>query len=361
MSEVRLDSAAPVSVAAYTRPPTLEHLTRVPEDYRDSVDAEERQPIWFALRPAVHDQLLADGRALSLIVQRRPPEDDPLLRQGEFLWEDFHPVGDWVGRYLLTPLEEGAPRREEALAATFVPVPSGQSVDLAFAAPFGLVPEPRLVFLRETAAPVPFTLHVDGLLHAGGHLVGRRGEIPLPPLEAGRHRVVFEAASAGRFFISHVQGGGPAYLKRLVNRLPAAGEMAFDFERRSADEETLSVRLYAPAGPGARRELRAWLEPLPLKTAGPFTSWTLGSRRFSVDPAGGEAVAVLGTSGEWVDQGQLLFLPLGEDLPPGRYRLHLRLADPGEAYLSLSRLTPGRFAQRLLRREAAWMSHEGLD
>ena len=51
-----------------------------------------------------------------------------------------------------------------------------------------------------------------------------------------------------------------------------------------------------------------------------------------------------------VDTGQRLFFPLDADMPAGRYRVRVDLeAGPG-GYLTLSRVTPGLFAQRTLSR-----------
>jgi len=49
-----------------------------------------------------------------------------------------------------------------------------------------------------------------------------------------------------------------------------------------------------------------------------------------------------------LDGGQLIAIPLGGDLPGGRYRIRFQLEKDAEVYLSLARLTPGSFEQRNL-------------
>ena len=353
VTEIGFAAAVPVLAAAYTRPPDLEREVRVPEDYLPLADEEQRQPAWFGLRPADHETLLRENRSALLLVQRRPPETDaaaPEIRSGRYLWEDFHPQGNWLARQVLTPTSGERPTRREALGSTYRPLPVGRGTALelrdAYDQPF-LAPD--LLYLRDTTEPTPFALLIDGRVHHQGLLVGREGELPLPPLPAGRRRVMLETDSGGRFLLNSSAGSGPAFLKRLVNRLDGGG-LTFAIDH-AAGAETLSGRLFVPYGTKTRSRLRVTLLDLPAAGSGPFTEWTFARRRFDLAPAAGSPVPVLQAAGARVDGGQAFFIPLGGDLPAGCYRLRIDLeAGPG-GYLLLSRLTPGLHAERVLLRE----------
>lgn len=353
VAEIRFVADAPVLVAAYTRPPDLEREVRVPEDYLPLADEEQRQPAWFGLRPADHETLLRENRSVLLLVQRRPPEVDAAdleIRSGRYLWEDFHPQGNWLARQVLTSTAGDAPTRREALRSTYRPLPVGRETVLELGDPYNrLTLAPELLYLRDTIQPTSFVLLVDGRVHHQGLLVGGEGEIPLPPLPAGRRRVLLETDSGGRFLLNSAAGPGPAFLKRLVNRLEGGG-LTFAVDH-AAGAEVLSGRLFVPYGTKARSRLRVTLLDLPAAGSGPIAEWTFARRRFDLAPAPGPPVPVLQAAGARVDGGQAFFIPLDGDLPPGRYRLRVDLeAGPG-GYLLLSRLTPGLHAERVLLRE----------
>jgi len=353
VAEIRFVADAPVLVAAYTRPPDLEREVRVPEDYLPLADEEQRQPAWFGLRPADYETLLRENRSTLLLLQRRPPEADAAdleIRSGRYLWEDFHPQGSWLARQVVTPVSGDRPTRPEALGSTYRPLPVGRETALelrdAYDQPF-LAPE--LLYLRDTTEPTPFALLVDGRLHHQGLLVGREGELSLPPLPAGRRRVMLETDSGGRFLLDSAAGSGPAFLKRLVNRLDGGG-LTFTINH-GVGAETLSGWLFVPYETRERSRLRVTLLDLPAAGSGPIAEWTFARRRFDLAPAPGPPVPVLQAAGARVDGGQAFFIPLGGDLPAGRYRLRVDLeAGPG-GYLLLSRLTPGLNAERVLLRE----------
>lgn len=351
--EIRFAAAAPVLAAVYTRPPDLEREVRVPEDYLPLADEEQRQPAWFGLRPADYETLLRENRSALLLLQRRPPEVDAAdleIRTGRYLWEDFQPQGNWLARQVLTPTNGDRPTRPEALASTYRPLPVGRETTLELRDPYEqpfLAPD--LLYLRDTSEPTPFALLIDGRLHHQGLLVGREGELSLPPLSAGRHRVLLETDSGGRFLLDSATGGGPAFLKRLVNRLDGGG-LTFAVDH-GAGAETLSGRLFVPLGTKGRSRLRVTLLDVPAAGFGPFAEWTFDRRGFDLAPVPGPPTPVLQAAGARVDGGQAFFIPLGGDLPAGRYRLRVDLeAGPG-GYLLLSRLTPGLHGKRVLLRE----------
>jgi hypothetical protein len=63
-------------------------------------------------------------------------------------------------------------------------------------------------------------------------------------------------------------------------------------------------------------------------------------------PAPGPPIAVLNTVAAHVDSGQPFFLPIGHDVPAGRYHIRLRLERGPPGYLTLVELKRGVFESR---------------
>lgn len=354
VNRLRLVASVPVLASAYTRPADLLREIRVPELELVPGADDQRQPAWFALRPLEHEPLQAAGRSQLLLLQRRPPtEERPEVLAGHYLWEDFHPQGAWRGRYLLTPREPQSPRRLEALAATYLPLPFSAEAQRTLVSPLGeLSVSAELLWLRPTAEPASLGLMVDGALFWSGELVGARGQLSLPPLPTGRHRLRLEGQETGRYYLSHAEGGGPSHLKRLANRFDREG-LNFVIEKNRG-AEILSARLYVPSTYRGASRVRVTIEGPPRIASGPLREWSFLARRYELHPDPDTVVPVLQTT-ESVDGGRAFFIPLGADLPAGRYRLRAVLEQGPGGYLILARLTPGQQAQRFHFRESEWL------
>lgn len=346
ISRIRFLAQDPVWIAAYNRPRGLVRKTRVPEDAYASDASEQGQPAWFSLRPDAYRELLLNNRSVLLATQYRPPEDNPDILAGRYLWEDYLPAGPSAGRHIPTITEDPAGVREEALPVTYRQLPANREtvVDLRARARLRSV-EPSLLYLRASGRPFSISLIVDGDPIFHGSLAGSRGEVTLPALPSGKHRITLQATDAGPFYLNHSPATAASLLKRLAHRLDR-GDLVFDYERRVACEETLSLRLFFPAGSARRSRLAAWLEAPPDAIVGPLQGWSFSRREFDVRPDGTASWPVLGSADERVDNGQAFFIPLAADLPPGRYRLRFRLEQGDARYLTLARLTPGSHESR---------------
>ena len=60
-----------------------------------------------------------------------------------------------------------------------------------------------------------------------------------------------------------------------------------------------------------------------------------------LDPSETASIVVLGTEDECVSDGRVCYLPLGNDLPTGRYRIRVQHDVPSQGYVVLSKTTPG--------------------
>ena len=340
----------PVLITGANRPATLAREIQVPEDFYLFAESS-LQRSWFPLQPAGAAQLRVENRILMVAVQPRPPQDNPEVVVGRYHWEDYQPPNGWRARRLLIPAEPSAVFREQTRAVTFSEIPLAREHTVQLVANDGRGEiTPTLIYLRRGSGvgPVLVRTRINEQIQHEAFIQGHAGEVALPPLPSGQHRVQVDAPAGGRVLLNHLapDSGVVTALVKLALRFDAAG-LGFDYEKRTRDEEErLSARLYTPYGITHPTRVRVRIDGPPAKGIGPYTSWTFRERRYSVRPATGIRVPVLGTVGEFVTEGQLFSIPLGSDLPPGRYHIQFDLEDGPGGYLILSKLTPGVSEQR---------------
>ncbi len=338
-------------LTAYNRPADLIAETRVPEDYISYDPRRQRLPSWFRIRAKQHDQLQREARLKNLAIQKRPRQRDAEIQAGRYLWEDFQPQGDWVARHLLNPRDSRLPVREHSLSSIYREVPSDRTVTLDFAASDGLqMTHPSLIFTRQQASPEQIEIRVDGKLVMNPRIRGLRGEIPLPPMRSGTHKISIQAGQQSHWFISSTRGEGATYIKRLANRI---GQQKLHFVYTKAlVNEVLTGHFQVPAGSTQTRSLRLSLRARQRQLGNSSGEWTLTERRFLIAPDNSHSAIVLNSRRDRVDIGRRFFVPLQSDLPAGEYDVTIWLEDDGpEAYLSLYRLIPGLHQRQQLYRQ----------
>lgn len=348
---------APVVVSVHSRPLDLPHSYRAPEDQFDFDAQGKRISAWFTLKPENTTQLLSDNATILMTVQPRPPKDKPELLTGRYFWEDFHPLGDWKGRILLTPQESYIPYRSEALPGTYqiimpghestVTVPSYESLRTL---------TPNLLWVRPLETPAEFRLFLDGHLHQQGRLAGRNGEINLLPMATGTHQLRLETDAGGKIFLNHLKPVTQAYVKRLANQME--GELRFEIRRDTLCEETISASLFQPGGSKTRSQLRVDVRGPSPASLTPMPAWVFPVRLFDVRPESHNAVTVFSTQSALTDIGQSFYIQLPEGAPRGLYRFSVRLQGGPGGYLLLSRLTPGIKPTRRVLHESDLITYE---
>ncbi len=336
-------------VSAYTRPPDLVRRVRVPEDYHIVDRDPNRQPAWFILRPANHHQLQSKGRTLRLIVQRRPPKDDPQILAGQYEWESYQPLGDWRGRQLLIPRTNSLPIRDEIRAAVYRELSPSVPVSLMFKGVTGFrYVKPTLLYLRNSQQPMIVTAMVDGQMLYETKAAGKRGQLRLPVIAAGEHKLELRTSATARWYINHVDTLDSTSIRRLALLLESEG-LEFPYEKRSADTEVITGQLHLSTP--RPMQLRVQVDAVDQVSMGPFLGWTFKERLYDIRPQGITAIPVLNTEAEWVDGGQRFYLSLGADLPIGTYRIRIKPLADRKGYLSLYRLIPGQSPLRAFFRE----------
>jgi hypothetical protein len=343
-SRLILSAGAPVLATASSHPPGTEREFLVPEDsFAPHADAG-RRATWFSVRPENWENLVSANRAVMITVPQRPPEVDPEIAAGLYEWEQFTPEGSWLARDLLVP-RNSSPARQQALSAIYTPIPTDETVALVFTLPVQVpTVQPELIYLRQGTGPLTIRGTVDGRELFRQTVGATRGTIPLPAFAAGRHDIRITTSQAAEILINQVAPGPGSVIRRRALRL-AAGETWFEIEKKSADPEIVAAHLFPQSGGEQRQIVRVAIEGGE-QTIGPLEDWTIRQREYSVRIGPEEPdVRVLGAE-QTVGPERTLFLPLGSDLPAGRYRLRFTLPHGPEAYLALTRTTPGLEARR---------------
>lgn len=344
VQRVRIYASGAALVAAFTRPHDLPYRLTLPENNFAVADVVQRQPAWFIQQPQEKGALEATDRAVLIQLLSRPPVDDADILAGRYRWQNFLPDGRWLGRYLLQPREPGAPLRDEALGSIYRPVAAGRSQQFDFHDLAGIAElTPELIFIRDNDMPMHVTVLLDGVAVVVDEVAQARGQLSLPALRVGPHQLKIDASSPARWFINYTGSGAESYLKRLVQRLPAEG-LDFYYDKTEADA-VVSAQLFLPQTT-ERAQLRVTVEGPAPRGIGPFLHWSFLDRINDVRPPQGERLVLLNTRNETVGDGERLFMPLGSDLPNGRYRIHVELAQRQSAYLALYQMTPGSFDTR---------------
>ncbi|WP_133130601.1 hypothetical protein [Legionella yabuuchiae] len=340
VTEIKFSSHNPVLLRAYNRPYHMTRTIKVPEAYYFLDAPDLRQPAWFSLNPIQNDQLLLNNQSVLLTTQIEPPEVNWAVLVQNYFWEDFHPIGNWFGRLILTPIDDYVSLREEALASVFQAVPTNTVFSLTLNG-FLDKPsvDPRLVYIRKNTFTGSFSLSVDGRLHYKGLLTGEAGEILLPPLSQGKHAFEIRSEDNAAFFMNHTSTSKGNVLKRLVNYLGRQA-LEFHYEKLSRGKETLSLRYYVPYGTTKRSKVAVEIEA-PQEQKSPLRHWSLLKRVFDIEPNLQAKVPVLNTPAQTVDKGRLLTIPLGEDVKPGTYTVRVTLLEGEPGYVLVSRLLPG--------------------
>lgn len=340
VARVRVTADRPVLVTCYNRPADMRMRVAVPEDAFDFDSDRPEMRAWFPVAPRGLEELAASGRVQTLLLQPRPPPTppapDPALRS----WEQFKPVGASRRRTFMSPRDPAEPLPPSASPSVGFPITPGVEAT-AVIAPFEgrrLVP-PRLTYFGVKPGQ-SLRVSVDGRETLLARFGAASGQLALPGIPPGRHRIRVVTGPA-RMFLNHVEPGpGVTHVQRAADELPATG-LTYEIQKHSPELEMFSVRYFAPAGRPERVQLDLTLTPLAARGApGKNASWTFTRRTYDVRPGGGEAMPSMGFGDVRVDQGQWFVVPLMPDLPAGTYRMQVKpQGDPG-GFLAVSAVRP---------------------
>ena len=359
-----------ILVNASVRPPGMPRTVRVPEDSHSFLRRNSDNRTWFGIKPVESMALIRENRSFVVGTQVRPPQDpgdDLLNRQatdqhkvtnvdnvvdaaGSSLqsqtpaplkWERFVPAGKWIGRQMLVPQEvesslEIAEDSGDLPLTTWFELPAGEAKQLTpFEAEFGVrLPKPKLVFAGEKA-PGWITVLVDGKEFSRERFLSVRGEMDLSDL-AIEPDAAIEVCSEfdARFFLTGMKVANAAcFLKRTAQRIDH-GQLEFSYTKRTAGEEQLTLRLFRAAkevkqtdNESADIESRCKIsvtievpEHAVVTKPTPMPDCTVTKKIYDLRQMDEAKSVLLGQAG-LLDVGHLCFIKLGEDLPPGEYKI----------------------------------------
>lgn len=344
-------------VSLYNQPDALLRRTRIPEGVYAGAQADETQfPGWFIVKPRNEKALLMQQLIAQLSVQLRPPEDDPHLARGVYLWQDYLPDNQRQTYYLLTPYEADV-RRDEALSNLYCQLPLNRGFHAAvkgYGARRTVTPE--LIFVHPDAQAVDFSFTANQRELMQATSAGRQGVFYLPELATGPYRLQLSSRSDSQWLMNNIDNcSGAQYLKRKVFPLDRRHKLIFTVEHGAAQNETLSAMIHAAAHSEKRSLIQ--VEIAALQAAGgeagaqAFSDWTFRRRLFDVRQPQDDASLLLFTGGARLNAGERFFIPVNSDLPAGQYRITISLADGAPGFITLSKVTPGMHAQRYFYRE----------
>lgn len=323
---------------AYTRPDDLPHRTRVPVDYYTWQGDDAGQPSWFILQPP-KEHAESPEASVVLHVQSSPPERDPELLAGRYQWEALEPQLTARGSRILIPLRGEERLRPSGLPSYYQPLAQGTQTVEVVAPGAARMLEPRLVYLREDAAPFSLMVRVDGST-VRHELIGRRGEIRLPALSPGRHEVALDASAPGTWLMNYRYPDERGYMRRMAFRLQGES-LRYPVEKRE-DGQLVGARFYSLGDAGTSSTLRVGITPEALN-AGPMREWTHLERLYRVSPTTDEARLgyVLDQQRERLSRGQPILIDLGTDLPEGPVTLDISVESGAPGYVVFHEVQPG--------------------
>ena len=343
---------SPILLAAFTRPQDLVKVTRVPEDYSSFHRTENHHRTWYRIRAANHE-LFANQECIKLIsLQPRPPQLDAGLLAGQYKWEEFHPNEEWIGRFALIPRDSSLPFRPRAAVATFCELADGQGDRIQFVCPPGnTYCTPRIIYLT-SEVPATFKVYLNERLKMVSRITASTGQLELPAITdlQNRYSIRIETQSQCRLFLNCIQPDGrPAFYRRLLSRIENEPQ-SYEYVKES-DDETLMIRFFGTGKNDQRLRMKLTVNGPSLPQPRPHERFTMMERIFDLRMDNAESALILGNRNERIGRGQIFFLPLGSDLPRGKYCIQLKALDECSGYVMVSKTTAGVFEERMIRIE----------
>ena len=405
VDKVRFDAMPGAWISAYSRPKNLPYVHSQPIAQLDDKSAHETEskqniPVWFSVRPENWKDYLLKGRSQLITVQRRPPQIDKQLLAGLYRWDQFYPQGSWKGHYLLNPLDDSVPLRDQGKSSRYIKLShkqgSGEHIaELNFLANTGTnTLRPSLVYDQTKAQALTIRVWLDETLYHEEQVFTRNGELQLPYIPSGQHQLRIDSfstqqfdektveeakqikthatlktdsieATKTEFYINntHNQQVKPSYvgsqssgfnakimLKRMAMDIPAK-PLNFAIVKEKP-EELLAVRIFTRLPMFKKQKVSIKIKGLDKRKTGPFDNWTLINRQIDLpllaEKSEINSPLILNTDHKVSDE-RLYFIPLGSDLPVGEsYSIEVSLLEGSGAYIVLTRTIPGLYPSRQL-------------
>ncbi len=299
----------------------------------------EERPSWFRVRPKDEPALWAAGRMVRLRSALRLEEaPEPPGPPGEA--ESLEPLGGVPRLLLVVPTAvaagPGVPAAEAPGRGRWWPILPGAETVVVLAPPAGSAPgarvQPSLLYAGEPAlAGREALVTVDGREVARAPLVSPRGQLTLPFLAAGRRRLRVDPGAPARLFVDQPAPGTAPYRAYGTFELEAGAPLRVRLQKGVAPR-SLGVTLYFDGrpSPGARLVARIDGGVRVVRAGSTSLGWTRLERQAPVRAAAAEGAFYLNRTGGPVWAAEPIFIPLRDDLRPGRHEIELSVQNAGQ-------------------------------
>jgi len=275
------------------------------------------------------------------LIQPKPRRDDKNIYRESYEWQDYKPDNRWSARYLLNHRNKDIPIKKEALGGIYQFLESQKVHTINFS---GLTGEkfisPRIIYIKDNikATAIKVLRHNKVILKT--KIFGSNGQIQLPAIKAGLAKFQIKTSTTTHFYSNHVlsNNNDNRFVRRLSNRL-GKRTLTFSYEKNKP-EVVLSALFQTNYGNIERSRIMVEIEPLKREKQSDF--YTLKKRIFDIKPNNEEKNKVLNTIKDYVGAGQRIYIPLGEDLKTGKYKISVTKLDGPEGYFSLYQFSIGK-------------------
>ena len=337
-------------VSAAVRPLGMSRVTRVPEDYHAFDRLQSPNRTWFALNPPNEKDLVQANRSIILRAKTRPPERNEDILAGNYRWQSFQPRGQWIGRQMLVPKALDFNVRDQAVGSIFFELQAHtpyefQAFDSAADLPA------RLIVIADDG-PGKVSVQVNGRNVYSQQILSAHSEIDLSDVALpGSGTISVDSSSPARFFLAGRELlNADRFLKRTAQRL-GKKPLRFQYEKRTHQDELLTIQLYRGRGDQDRCQLRVKIgaDQLPATNSNPLAGWTVRDRTYDLRPHADQGSLLIGADMP-VDVGHRCFVRLGQDLQPGIYQIQIERIDDGpDGFVLMYQTLPGQFPESNVR------------
>lgn len=341
-----------ILVSAFNRPADLPRLRTLPDDFYRFDTRETWVPTWFTLAPENLDGWLRSKRWTLLRTQSLPDAGDDGLLSGAYEIDPLPLETALTAQEILTPRPPQAlPARGEGLPSYYREIRPGKEQLLALRG----LPEQKALrpsLLRIGPSPTaPVSVEWNGRLLPVFFPGAPIQERFLPPVPPGTRTLKIPDHGTGRYFVNHLWPEPGDWLRRQAYRCGTSRTLVFLHERKGRIEESLNLGAFVPTDAASPVVIRLRLIGPGPASGLPLPSLTSTDRRFRLLPQTNDKAILLDGASTTLLSMPTAALPLGSDLPPGRYRVECTLESGPASYLTLSRSQKGWRPKTLMTQE----------
>lgn len=319
-AELELSSNTPVLVTGYARLNGLPLERNLPSQRRPWQGYADRMPSWFLMKPLTSSD---SGQRVALQWFFQPIERNEAILSGVYEWEALEPLRNGLIRDVLFPHRLSGALRETAVGSIYRALPDSP-VSLTLVAPEKNISfTPDVIYQRNDRSPETVTILRDGKVWLRRGIAGRTGRFSLPLVDAGRYTL--EIRGSGQWYINHNRPPeGTGFLERSLFEMDARGQTFV--MNKSAPREVANLDLIAP------RNAEKFSVTVKVRQAtrseGLLQDYSFLERRYHIQVQDKQTLMLGSQSGAWASP-VTIGVPLGEDLPPGRYQISVEPSQPG--------------------------------